>query len=408
MRTTLDQGQEKSDEVSRSRGQEQGLPEDVGHQPRTSRMKQFQQSCGKTPGCTPCRLDQPSRQHSAECKRRQQQWDEETKRNLRQRVEQEGKPLTRTVPMETKQEQQETFHRRISRKTSPSQIQSQKRPADVDIEDLRDNSISNVTIKGPPWFETATGVQLKDELVEKGMNRERKDFIDFDVYDEVPVEDYSRAQQEGLSPELVGSGWVLARKPDNSVRARCVATQVNYGTEMSTFAATPTVVGLRILLLRALQRGWKVRTADISVAFLHSKIPSDQHIFVRPPATEDSKHGYAKGKFFWTLKRALYGLRQAPKFFQECLAEVLQELHWTRLKSEPQLWVHDQRQGALLLAHVDDLLVTANEKDLKDIQDEINEKFRTKWGDFIDEKWTRYLGLEWRRHKHGNSRCFEV
>ena len=134
MRTTLDQGQEKSDEVSRSRGQEQGLPEDVGHQPRTSRIKQFQQSCGKTPGCTPCRLDQPSRQHSAECRRRQQQWDEETKRNLRQRVEQEGKPLTRTVPMETKQEQQETFHRRISRKTSPSQIQSQKRPADVDIE----------------------------------------------------------------------------------------------------------------------------------------------------------------------------------------------------------------------------------------------------------------------------------
>ena len=62
----------------------------------------------------------------------------------------------------------------------------------------------------------------------------------------------------------------------------------------------------------------------------------------------------------------------------------------------------------MLLAHVDDLLVTANEKDLKEIQDEINKTFRTKWGDFIDEKWTRYLGLEWRRHKHGNSRCFEV
>ena len=69
----------------------------------------------------------------------------------------------------------------------------------------------------------------------------------------------------------MGSGWVLARKPDNSVRASCVATQVNYGTDMSTFVATPTVVGLRILLLRALQRDWKVRTADISVAFLHSK-----------------------------------------------------------------------------------------------------------------------------------------
>jgi len=66
--------------------------------------------------------------------------------------------------------------------------------------------------------------------------------------------------------------------------------------------------------------------------------------------------------------------------------------------------------GALLLAHVDDLVVTASGKHLERIQKEISSKFRTKWGEYVEEQWTRYLGLEWRRHDNDGygAACFEV
>ena len=304
MRTTLDQGKEEPDEVSRSRDQKQGVPEDLGQRVSLSKTKRFQQMCGKTSSCI------------------------------------------------------------------ASQLQGQKRSAETNSEDLRDDDVATVTVKGTTWFETATEEQLDENKVSKGMNCERKDLEDLDVYDEVSVEDFARAQQDSKFPELVGSGWIFAREPDESARARCVATQVDYGTETSTFAAMPTVVGLRILLLRALQRGWKVRSADISVAFLHSRIPENL----------------------------------------QCLEKNLLEQGWRRLKSESQLWIHSGMNGALLLANVDDILVTAGLQDLKKIQDEVGKKFRTKWGDYVEEQWTRYHGLEWRCPQSLDSGvpCFEV
>ena len=181
--------------------------------------------------------------------------------DLRKRI---GQAAEAKSSQDTEPATSELLRRRVCQKTFPSQLQGQKRSAEANPEDLRDDVVAAVTVKGPPWFETATGVQLDENMVNKGMDRKRKDLEDFDVYDEVPVEDFARAQQDGKSPKLVGSDWVSARKPDESARARCVATQTNYGTEIDTFAATPTVVGLRILLLRALQKGWRVRSVTNS------------------------------------------------------------------------------------------------------------------------------------------------
>ena len=146
MRTTLDQGKEEPDEVSRSRDQKQGVPEDLGQRVSLSKTKRFQQMCGKTSSCI------------------------------------------------------------------ASQLQGQKRSAETNSEDLRDDDVATVTVKGTTWFETATEEQLDENKVSKGMNCERKDLEDLDVYDEVSVEDFARAQQDNKSPELVGSGWVFARK----------------------------------------------------------------------------------------------------------------------------------------------------------------------------------------------------
>lgn len=220
-------------------------------------------------------------------------------------------------------------------------------------------------------------------------------------------DDYLEKLKSGVSVQIVGAGWVLALKPDGSVRSRCVCTQVKYGSELDSFAATPTVIAQRIWLLKALEKEWKVRTAAVSVAFLHSHLPEGEWIYVRPPATEISKKGIPKEKLLWRLKKVLYGLRQAPKFFQEFSSETLESLGWRRLKAEPQLWAHDNYDGALLLAHVDDLLLTAGDEHHEKIQKELDQKMKTKWGDYITEKWAWYLGFEWRRFG-GRSPHFEL
>lgn len=57
----------------------------------------------------------------------------------------------------------------------------------------------------------------------------------------------------------------------------------------------------------------------------------------------------------WKLKKALYGLRSSPKACQDFFADVLQQLHLTRLVSEPNAFTNKERT-VFVLVYVDDLL----------------------------------------------------
>ena len=92
------------------------------------------------------------------------------------------------------------------------------------VEAVRSELLCNVVKKGPPWYATTTGELLDEADVEKGMDRERKDFQQFQVYDEVTTTDFARDQAAGKKPELVEAGWVLVKKPSGAVRCRCVCT----------------------------------------------------------------------------------------------------------------------------------------------------------------------------------------
>ena len=97
-------------------------------------------------------------------------------------------------------------------------------------------------------------------------------------------------------------------------------------------------------------------------------------VYVRPPPTEQSKTGIPREKLLWRLVKALYGLRKAPRYFQRFLAQELEKLGWIRLKSEPQVWRHPQHK-ALLLAHVDDILLATPRHVTKQVQAELEGTF---------------------------------
>eukprot|EP00972_Heterocapsa_arctica_P078003 11502267-Heterocapsa_arctica.AAC.1 len=113
-----------------------------------------------------------------------------------------------------------------------------------------------------------------------------------------------------------------------------------------------------LLLQRALVNNWRVITADVSTAFLHARLDDDDVTYVIPPAT-DKKPGKV-----WRVWQALYGLRRAPQYFQEHFASQLRGLGYQRSVADPQLYWHPE-DGTIIVAHVDDLLITASDESLK-------------------------------------------
>ena len=94
--------------------------------------------------------------------------------------------------------------------------------------------------------------------------------VNFDVFTEVPV---TQLNQDQLS-SAISSKWVKTRKPDGSVRCRLVCRGFDQVVDDpdQTFASTPSLTTLKLLLTLAVTFGWNVFTGDISTAFLHALI----------------------------------------------------------------------------------------------------------------------------------------
>ena len=99
-------------------------------------------------------------------------------------------------------------------------------------------------------------------------------------------------------------------KNETDLRCRVVVRgcfqNVEKTEEDNLFASTPSLVTMRLLLCMALARNWGITLGDVSTAFLHAAMLAE--VFVWPP-----KEFYPNGDCLWKLKKAMYGLRQAPE-----------------------------------------------------------------------------------------------
>ena len=75
---------------------------------------------------------------------------------------------------------------------------------------------------------------------------------------------------------------------------------------------------------------------------------------------------------------------------------MLKEAGFRRLLSDPQMYVHEET-GAIIVAHVDDLMITAPEDVLPKVQEQPDKAFKVKWGATLGPTWAKFLGKEWRR-----------
>ena len=121
---------------------------------------------------------------------------------------------------------------------------------------------------------------------------------------------------------------VYARKPGPDepygwkLKARVVACgnfeDGSWQKELGNRAEVPDACMMRSLLAKASVEGWSIGTADFSTAFLNAMLDEgDDGVHIVKPPTFLIQLGIEEEGVYWKLTKAMYGLRKAPKKWEE-------------------------------------------------------------------------------------------
>ncbi|CAI7865510.1 unnamed protein product [Closterium sp. NIES-53] len=154
-----------------------------------------------------------------------------------------------------------------------------------------------------------------------------------------------------------------------------------------TFSPTPKMTTLRVLLHVAAQRDYELHSLEFNTAFLQGSL--HEEIWLRrPPGFTGSFPAGTQ----WSLRRPVYGLRQAPREWHDTLRTTLAALGFVPSTTDPSLFLRTDATLSpfYVLVYVDDLVfATADTKALAHVKSELQKRHTcTDLGEL-----TSYLGL---------------
>lgn len=169
------------------------------------------------------------------------------------------------------------------------------------------------------------------------------------VYDEV----------DGRGKKKIGVKWVLTEKQlDEGLtkkKARLVVKGYQDTTVNRANVSSPTCgkEAWRVLVSLCVQKGWVPVKMDVTGAFLQSD-PFDRPVLLRPPPEAGLGRDVA-----WQLKKAAYGLADAPREWFVTLQRKLLSLGASNHPLERCLfkWMKDGELWGVMSVHVDDLFI---------------------------------------------------
>ncbi|CAI7778748.1 unnamed protein product, partial [Closterium sp. NIES-54] len=194
---------------------------------------------------------------------------------------------------------------------------------------------------------------------------------------------------------IVNGMWIFrVKRPPGSpavFKARFVARGFSQrqGVDFfQTFSPTPKMTTLRVLLHVAAQRDYELHSLDFSTAFLQGSL--HEEIWLRrPPGFTGS---FPLGTQ-WSLRRLVYGLRQAPREWHDTLRTTLAALGFAPSTADPSLFLRTDATlpSFYVLVYVDDLVfATADTEALAHVKSELQKRHTC-----MDlGELTSYLGLQ--------------
>ncbi|CAI7830647.1 unnamed protein product [Closterium sp. NIES-53] len=132
-----------------------------------------------------------------------------------------------------------------------------------------------------------------------------------------------------------------------------------YGIDLDqTFEPVSRHTSVRILLAITTARHLPLRQIDVKNAFLYALVDSVIHV--------EQPHTYGEGDSRVSqLQKSLYGIKQAPRLWQQNLRNILLEIGFKQLPHDHGMYRRDFRgEYILLTVYVDDLLYTGSSNKL--------------------------------------------
>ncbi|CAI7830475.1 unnamed protein product, partial [Closterium sp. NIES-53] len=139
-----------------------------------------------------------------------------------------------------------------------------------------------------------------------------------------------------------------------------------------TFSPTPKMTTLRVLLHVAAQRDYELHSLDFSTAFLQGSMYEEIWLRCPPGFTESFPAGTQ-----WSLRRPVYGLRQAPREWRDTLRTTLAPLGFAPTTADPSLFLRTDTSlpPFYVLVYVDDLVfATADTEALTLVKSELQKR----------------------------------
>ncbi|CAI7766378.1 unnamed protein product [Closterium sp. NIES-54] len=178
---------------------------------------------------------------------------------------------------------------------------------------------------------------------------------------------------------IVDGMWIfMVKRPSVSppvFKARYVARgfRQRQGVDFfQTFSPTPKMTTLRVLLHVAAQRDYELHSLDFSTAFLQGTL--HEEIWLRRPP---GFTGLFPADTQWSIRRPVYGLRQAPREWHDTLGTTLAALGFAPSTADPSLFLCTDTSLPLfyVLVYVDDLVfATADTEALTLVKSELQKR----------------------------------
>ncbi|KAG5891433.1 hypothetical protein JTB14_019912 [Gonioctena quinquepunctata] len=163
---------------------------------------------------------------------------------------------------------------------------------------------------------------------------------------------------DGKSP--IDTRWVFRTREDGTKKARLVAKGFQQQEEnplTTMYAPVTRMSTVRTLLVHALQQNWDHRQLDIPTAFLNGKVETEVYIKISDGVNIDKSE-------VLKLDRALYGLKESPRCWNNKFNEIMTDLHFRRSKFDFCLYT---KENCWLIVFVDDLIITGNKIETENV-----------------------------------------
>ncbi|CAE7537598.1 RE2 [Symbiodinium sp. CCMP2456] len=231
-------------------------------------------------------------------------------------------------------------------------------------------------------------------------NIEVRNFIASKAFETLP--DELRPSRE----QAINMRWILTWKATDSggQKAKARAVLLGYQDPKYEFRSTTAPVMMRQTRQMQLQlsanRNWTAQKGDVSGAFLQGREYPDQ-LYCIPCKEICEAMGLPEGTIT-RLKRACYGLVDAPLEWYRTVDEYLCELGLERTHADACAWVWRPKGElrGMISGHVDDFLFSggADDTEWQALLEKIRQRF--KWGDWDQDKFVQ-CGVQVERTSEG-------